>query len=124
MLHFQDFHTVDIGSKTGARPQTAVSRTRDSRTHDQAVTCRLQNSDMGDESFDEQHRKTEIKNTRFRTRFTNARNTLKMNQQQFATHLNISKSVVQEIESGKRKPDPSLVQRINNKLYQVALMRE
>lgn len=116
MLNVQDFHTVNIGSKTGARPQTAVSRTIDSRTHDQAVTCRLQNSDMGDESFDVEHRKTEIKNAQFRTKFTNARSAMKMNQQQFATHLNINKSVVQEIESGKRKPDPSLVQRINKKL--------
>lgn len=116
MFNFQDFHTVNIGSKTG-RPSSAVSRTRDSITHDQAVTCRLQNADMGDESFDVEHNKTEMKHARFRTKFTNARNTLKMNQQQFANHLNVSKSVVQEIESGKRKPDPSLVQRINNKLY-------
>jgi DNA-binding transcriptional regulator YiaG len=113
--NFQDFHTVNIGSKT--RPKTAVSRSRDSRTHEQTVTCRLQNSDMGDESFDLQHLKTETKNAQFRTKFTNARNALKLNQQSFATYLNIRKSVVQDIESGKRKPDPALMQQINMKIH-------
>ena len=112
--HFQDFHTVDIGhNKTKVN---AYKKNSQQLSHEQSVLRRLENSDMGSEDFDHNHQKTANNNARFRTKMINARTALKMNQQQFANHLNVQKSVVQEIESGKRTPDPSLMQRINNRI--------
>lgn len=114
--HFQDFNTVIIGSKAGGYPPNQQQRHQGRRTHEQSVLRRLENSDMGSDDFDDEHRKTVHKNARFRKKMMDTRTALKMNQQQFANHLNINKSVVQEIESGKRIPDPSLIQRINNRI--------
>lgn len=117
---FQDFHTVVIGRShnkaVAARGFQTNQQNQGRRTHEHSVLCRLENTDIGSENFDNEHRKTVNNNARFRTKMINTRTALKMNQQQFANHLNINKTVVQEIESGKRIPDPSLIQKINKRI--------
>lgn len=114
--HFQDFQTIDIGNKQAKTTVSSNYKTVSQKTHEQTVQARLAGCDMGDEPFEKTHQKIEKQNAQFRIRFTQARGKLCMNQQQFANQLNINKSVVQEIESGKRTVDPGLMQRINNRL--------
>lgn len=113
--HFQDFRTIDIGNKQTIK-QGLSNKVVSRKTHEQSVYARLDGCDMGDENFDTTHHKLEKQNAQFRNRFTQARVKLCMNQQQFANQLNINKSIVQEIESGKRTVEPGLMQRINNRL--------
>lgn len=115
--HFQDFKVIDVGHKTRHPVQSHQTSSR--KTHEQSVHSRLEHTEMGDESFEQSHKKIEQKNAQFRTKLIQARNKLKMTQPQFANMLNVNKNIIQEIESGKRKPDPSFIQRITNKLAQV-----
>lgn len=119
MSHFQDFHVVDIGNKSSLKTAVAIKARQHEKTHEQAVLSRLNQSNMGDDDFDATHNKLEKQQAQFRERLLSARKQLSMNQQQFANQLNVNKTIVQEIESGKRKAEPGLMQRIQHNLNKI-----
>lgn len=121
MSHFQDFHVVDIGNKSSTKIAAAVKARQHERTHEQAVLSRLNSTNMGDDEFDSTHAKLEKQQSQFRERLLSARRRLCMNQQQFAHRLNLNKTIIQEIESGKRKAEPGLIQRVQNTLNNILL---
>lgn len=119
MSHFQDFRVVDIGNKSSLKTAAAIHARQHERTHEQAVLSRLNQSNMGDDDFDATHNKLEKQQAQFRERLLSARKQLSMNQQQFANRLNINKTIIQEIESGKRKAEPGLIQKVHHSLQKI-----
>lgn len=119
MSHFQDFRVVDIGNHSNIKTAVTSKARQHERTHEQAVFSRLNHANMGDDDFETTHSKLEKQQTQFRERLVLARNKLGVNQQEFANRLNINKTIVQEIESGRRKAEPGLIQKMQHRLNNI-----
>jgi ribosome-binding protein aMBF1 (putative translation factor) len=112
-MSHQDFRVLDIGNRVHKKPSTPQ------HSHERTIQSKLNHTNMGDEDFDNTHATLEKKFTQFRQKCIRARQHLNCNQQEFANRLQVNKSIIQEIESGKRKVEPYLIQRLNPRLSQM-----
>ena len=117
-LIFKTFVWLTLETIPTSRP--LLRQRRDNTNEHTNKPCFLLNhANMGDDDFETTHSKLEKQQTQFRERLVLARNKLGVNQQEFANRLNINKTIVQEIESGRRKAEPGLIQKMQHRLNKI-----
>ena len=111
----QDWNPVVFTKKTKHTPEEAAAAAAAGTVdHYERRKAHKLDAHTGEGVEDSSSAKQKAK--QFRTFFTSYRIQHKMTQKEFATKLNLKPDVVANIENGKTTPDPSLVQRIKNRL--------